>query len=290
MSDEPHNSSLPRRELGRRLREFREGRKMTRTNAARRCEMGAQTLWRLETGRSSTIKRVTVNLLCDLYEVADEDREVLLWLAAESRKDGWWQSFAGGFSPWVELYIGLEAAAHSYSTWQSAILPGLLQVPEYRQSLWGLQGRPVDLDSELGLLAKRQERLGDPNFKLKALLKESVLHQNVGSKKIMVEQMCRLLEIGQLPNVSIRAVAVGAPVHLGLYSKDFVLLDFPEHLNPALTESPIVYFESIAGALYLDKPAEIEMYRAAWTDIERVALSENDTRSLIEARQKEYGS
>ncbi len=263
---------------------------MTRTTAARRCEMGSQTLWRLETGRSSTIKRVTVNLLCDLYEVTDEDREVLLWLAAESRKDGWWQSFAGGFAWWAELYIGLEAAACCHSTWQSVILPGLLQLPEYRRAIWQAQGRPVDIDSELRLLAKRQERLADPDFSFKAYLNESVLHQNVGGKEVMIRQMRRLFEISKLANVSVRAVPFGSPVHLGLHSKDFVFLEFPEHPNPALTESPVIYVESVAGALYLDKPAEIEMYRTIRADIERVALSENDTRSLIEARQKEYGS
>ncbi|WP_169541894.1 helix-turn-helix domain-containing protein [Nocardia jiangxiensis] len=284
------NSTLPRRVLGRRLREFREERKMSRTHAARACEMGSQTLWRLETGRSSEIKRVTVNLLCDLYGVVDEDRRILLWLATESRKDGWWQSFAGGFTAWVELYIGLEAEACSYSTWQSAILPGLLQIPEYRRALWELQGQPVDIESELGLLAKRQERVADPSFTLKALVNESALRQNVGGKDVMVQQMRHLLEIARLPNVSVRTVPFSAPVHLGLHSKDFVFLEFPEHPNPALTESPVIYIENSAGALYLDKPAEIEIYRATRADIERVALSENDTRSLIEARQKEYGS
>ncbi|MQY21738.1 hypothetical protein NRB20_48510 [Nocardia sp. RB20] len=263
---------------------------MSRMHAARSCEMGSQTLWRLETGRSSEVKRVTVNLLCDLYGVSDEDRQALLWLAAESRKDGWWQSFAGGIEPEVELYVGLEGAACRVSTWQSLILPGLLQLPEYRRAIWDTQGRPVNIDSELGILAKRQERLDDPNFTFSALLNESVLRHNMCGNEAMVRQLSHILEVSKLPNVSIRIVPFTAPPHLGLHVKDFVFLEFPEHLNPILTEPPVIYVESLAGVLYLDKPAEIELFRNARADVERVALSENDTRGLIEAMQKEYGS
>lgn len=285
-----NSSTLPRRVLGRRLREIREDRKMSRTYAARKCEMGSQTLWRLETGRSTVVKRVTVNLLCNLYEVAEEDRRALLWLAAESKKDGWWQSFAGGLEPEVELYVGLEGLASRVSTWQSLILPGLLQIPEYRRAIWDAQGRPVDIDSELGLLAKRQERLADPGFGFTARLNEHALRQNLGDKAVMRRQMRHLLEVSRLPNVSIGVVPSDAPIHLGLHAKDFVFLEFPAHPSPILTEPPVVYVESLAGVLYLDKPAEIEMYRTVQGDIERVALSENDTRSLIEAIAKECGS
>ncbi|MQY18575.1 hypothetical protein NRB20_16540 [Nocardia sp. RB20] len=263
---------------------------MSRMTAARSCEMGSQTLWRLETGRSSEVKRVTVNLLCNLYGVGDEDREVLLWLAGESRKDGWWQSFVGGLAPDAELYVGLEGTASQLATWQMAVLPGLLQIPEYRRAISEAQGEPDDIDSEIRLLEKRQERLADPNFTLVALLNESVLHQNIGGKHVMARQMIHLLKVGELPNVSIRVVRSDASVHWGLFAKDFVLMEFPEHLNPVLTEPPVVYVESLAGVLYLDKPAEIELYRATRADIERVALGENDTRSLIEAIEKEYGS
>ncbi len=262
---------------------------MTRTNAARRCEMGSQTLWRLETGRSSTIKRVTVNLLCDLYEVTDDERRVLLWLAEESRKDGWWQSFAGGLAPDAELYVGLEGAACRLATWHMAVLPGLLQIPEYRRAIWEAQGRPVHIDSELGILAKRQERLDDPSFTFTVFLYDSVLRQNIGGKAVMISQLRHLLEGSRLPNVSIRIVPFDAPIHLGLHAKDFSFLEFPEHPNPVLTEPPVIYVESLAGVLYLDKPAEIELYQDARHDLERVALSENDTRSLIEAIQKEWG-
>ncbi|MFI7666472.1 Scr1 family TA system antitoxin-like transcriptional regulator [Nocardia sp. NPDC049526] len=76
--------------------------------------------------------------------------------------------------------------------------------------------------------------------------------------------------------------------HLGLTTKDFVLLEFPTHPNPTLSEPPVVYVEGFTGALYLDRPDEIDQYRAAWAEIRAVALSERQTRELVLTIAKEY--
>lgn len=289
LSTESNNTTLPRRVLGRRLRELREERKMSRTRAAQACEMGSQTLWRLESGRGSEIKRMVVNALCDLYEASDDDRRLLLWLAQESKKDGWWQSYTGAMVPEFEMFVGLEQSASRVISWQSTLLPGLLQTPGYRRAVWDAQGRPVEIGTDIDLITKRQDRLHDSeSFVLEALLSESALHYCIGGEQNMSEQLNRLVEIGDLPNVSIRAVEFQAANHLGLVTKDFVYLEFPAHPNPALNESPIVYVEGFSGNLYLDKPSEIAQYQAACSAIQRVALSEHETRSLIGAIAKEY--
>lgn len=164
MSIEPNPPTLPRRVLGRRLREMRELAGLSRAHVARRCEMGVQTLWRLETGRNSETKKIIVNALCDVYEASVDDRRDLLWLVDESRKDGWWQSYDGAVVPEVEMYLDLEQAACEVFTWQTMSLPGLLQTPDYRRAMWEIAktlGHPVDLDREILLLQRRQERLRD---------------------------------------------------------------------------------------------------------------------------------
>ncbi|MFI6778959.1 helix-turn-helix domain-containing protein [Nocardia sp. NPDC050412] len=295
LSTESNITTLPRRVLGQRLRELREERKMSRARAAQACEMGSQTLWRLESGRNSEIKKMVINALCDLYRASDTDRRVLLWLAQESRKDGWWQSYTDAIAPDFEMFFGLEQSASRVISWQSTLLPGLLQTPGYRRAMWEIStaqpGRPLDADREVDLIAKRQERIHDSeNFTLEVLLSESVLRHRVGSDEVMADQLKRLIEVGNRPNVSIRIVPFNAPNHLGLTTKDFVYIEFPAHPNPALKEPPVVYVEGFTGALYLDKGDEVEQYLAAYADIHRVALSEHDTRSHIMAVAKEYGA
>ncbi|WP_433193213.1 helix-turn-helix domain-containing protein [Nocardia sp. CA-107356] len=289
LSTESNNTTLPRRVLGRRLRELREERQMSRTRAAQACEMGSQTLWRLESGRGSEIKKMVINALCDLYQASDDDRRVLLWLAQESRKDGWWQSYTDAITLDAQMFIGLEQSASRIVAWQSTLLPGLLQTPDYRRALWEAENQPVDIGLDLGLIAKRQGRLHDSEtFTLQAVLGESALLHHIGGTRVMTNQLRYLVEVGKLPNVSIRVVRFNAPNHLGLATRDFVYLEFPEHSNPALTEPPVVYVEGFTGMLYLDKPGEIERYWAACSAIQSVALDEQDTRRLIEAIAKEY--
>ncbi|WP_328396959.1 helix-turn-helix domain-containing protein [Nocardia sp. NBC_00416] len=291
MPSESNPSTLPRRILGRRLRELREAAKMSRAYAAQECEMGSQTLWRLESGRNSEAKRMVINALCDLYEASGEERRELIWLAQESRKDGWWQSFADTMVPEVEMYVGLEQSASSSTTWQSTLVPGLLQTSDYRHAVWEIgksQRQRIDLIREVELLTQRQKRLYTDDFTFRAFMCESVLRRHVGGRKVMVDQMRRLIEVGTRPNVSIRVVGFDAPNHSGIINKDFVYLDFPEHLNPALSEPPVVYIEGFTGDMYLDKPLETEAYRAAYSDIDRVALDERDTRGLIEQIAKEF--
>ncbi|NEW51770.1 helix-turn-helix domain-containing protein [Nocardia cyriacigeorgica] len=291
---ESNPSTLPRRVLGRRLLELRESRELSRALAARQVQMGAQTLWRLESGRSSEVKRMVINALCDLYESSAEDRRELLWLAEETKKEGWWQSYADAMVPEVEMYLDLERAASTVTTWQSVVVPGLLQTPAYRRAMWEVfssQGREVDGDREIDLVTKRQARLDDvEGFALNVLLWESALRHRIGDVSDMADQLEHLIQACGLPNVSIRVVELSAASHLGLISKDFVYLEFPQHLNPVLSEPPVVYVEGYTGDLYLEKPQEVRRYQAACADIRRVALDEPDTRGLLEALLKEYRS
>lgn len=285
--------TLPRRVLGRRLRELREEAGMSRANAARRCEMGAQTLWRLESGRTSETKGMVVNALCDAYEASAEDRRELLWLVEESRKDGWWQSsFADAVVPEAEMFLGLEQAACEVFTWQTTTLPGLLQTHRYRYAMWEIAkplGRPIELHREITLLQRRQARLhNSSDFTFEAALSEAALRHPIGGAETMAEQLDHLLKMAALPSVSLRVVPLDATDHLGWTTKHFVYLEFPDHVNPALTEPPVIYVEGFTGSLHLDKPSEVEQYQAARASILQVALDESDTQRLIEVAAREH--
>ncbi|NKY57645.1 helix-turn-helix domain-containing protein [Nocardia flavorosea] len=271
---------------------MREVAGLTRAKAARKCEMGAQTLWRLESGRNKETKKMVVNALCDTYEASADDRRELLWLVDESRKDGWWHSYADAVVPEAEMFVGLEQAARTVFSWQTMTLPGLLQTPGYRRAMWTIGeplGRKIDLEREIDLLRRRQERLSDPSgFTLEVVLDESALRAPIGGMAAMADQLDHLVELSARPHISIRVVPLGAPQHLGMAAKHFVYLEFPDHLNPVLTEPPVVYVEGFTGGLYLDKPNEIEQYQAARASVLEVALDDRDTERLLEATAREY--
>jgi hypothetical protein len=73
----------------------------------------------------------------------------------------------------------------------------------------------------------------------------------------------------------------GAGLHRGVMSGPFELLRFPLHGNGQETEPPVVYVEGFTGALYLDRPREIDRYDTAFTNIWETSLDERATHELI---------
>ncbi|MFE2742856.1 DUF5753 domain-containing protein [Streptomyces scopuliridis] len=92
-------------------------------------------------------------------------------------------------------------------------------------------------------------------------LNEAVLRRPVGGDKVMAEQLERLVHLNELDNVSIRVVPYTAGSHDGIMSGPFVMMRFPTNGDGRETEPPTVYVEGFTGALYLDRPNEIERYR-----------------------------
>lgn len=97
----------------------------------------------------------------------------------------------------------------------------------------------------------------------------------------MVPQLERLAAASELPNVSVRVLAFTAGLHRGILSGPFVMLRFPVNSNGQETEPPTVYVESFTGALYLDKPHEVERYDAAFANIWGASLDETASKDLI---------
>ncbi|WDZ82636.1 DUF5753 domain-containing protein [Micromonospora cathayae] len=119
-----------------------------------------------------------------------------------------------------------------------------------------------------------------PPPKLEVILAEAALLRTVGSAAIMVDQLRHLLDVGELPNVSVRVLPLPAGLHRGVEAGTFVILDFP--LDKRTTPEPsVVYCESWTGALYLDRPEEYAAHEKAWTSLDELALDETQSRHLI---------
>jgi hypothetical protein len=122
---------------------------------------------------------------------------------------------------------------------------------------------------------------------LHVVLNEATIRRPVGGKEVMANQLSRLVEASELPNVSLRIMPFDAGLHHGIMSGPFVILRFPRNGDGKETEPPTVYVDGFTGALYLDKPAEIERYAQAFTDIWETALDEEPSRDLIQQTMRE---
>jgi transcriptional regulator with XRE-family HTH domain len=294
MPEATTGSTVPRRQLGRYLRDLRGQARLTVKAAAEHLEWSEAKIWRIETGQTS-LRSLDVEQMCRLYGAAAELTEALMALARETKARGWWLSYGDVIPEGFDVYIGLEEAAARLSWYESELMPGLFQTEDYARILiaTGNQNLPDDeIQRQVQLRIARQalvSRVTDPP-ELNVVLNESILRRPVGGKRVMAEQLDRLWHVSELANVSIRVMPFDAGLHYGIMSGPFVMLEFPVNGNGNASEPPTIYVDGFTGALYLDKPHEIDRYSTAFKDIWGAALDEMSTKDLIAQAARELGT
>ena len=291
MADIQAGSTVPRRQLGRYLRDLRTAAGITVRAAARDLERSEPTIWRIESGLTST-RSVEVKLMCELYGATADMTQALMALAKETKARGWWQAYGDVVPEWLDLYIGLEAAANRISWYEPDLVPGLFQTEDYARALIRLD-LPDEGDDEVGrrvqLRLTRQAILRrpiDPPL-LRVAIRESVLRSPVGGNEVMAAQLDRLAEVSELPNMSLRVVRFSAGLHSGMISGRFEILRFPLNGGGEESEPPTVFSDLFTGALYLDRPHEVARYDQAFGQIWDNAMDDDASRALLHEAAEE---
>jgi transcriptional regulator with XRE-family HTH domain len=289
--------TIARRILGMQLETLRERADITREAAATAIASARSTIWKMETGQPVRFNPVLIERLCQLYNATEKETQVVLELVKETKgAKGWWQAFTDDTIPKdFNLFVGLEDAANRITSYQTTFLPGLLHTEEYKRALiWTeFPNKPAeDAERMLQVGLKRRSRLTDEcnPLTLNVFVDESVLRRTTGNTEIMTAQLRHLLEVGQLPNVSIRVVPASVGAYRALLVGMFVLLEFPRHPTADLTVPPVVYVQGFLGDLYLESADEVRQYRQACAELDRLALDEAGSRALIFKIAKEYDS
>lgn len=278
---------MPARALGTRLKEARTSRGLTMLAAAQGIGASEQTIRRSERGLA---KQVTVTALCELYQVTPEMRQALLDLARQTNVQGWWHAYGDVVPAWFELYVSLEQAASRIRTFEPLLVPGLLQTPDYmRAAIQAVQPGLTDeqIHDRITVRRERQQIITrsfpDP-LRLEVVIAEAVLLADL-RPGVMREQLQHLVRAAELPTVSVRILPLAVGPHRGSVAGAFAVLDFPaekDHIPPST-----VYGESHTGAIYLDKPGEIEAYEQIWGALDDVVLNQPDSIKKMSEMMKE---
>jgi Domain of unknown function (DUF5753)/Helix-turn-helix domain/Domain of unknown function (DUF397) len=264
--------TVRRRELGAVLRRLREEREMSVKQVTEHLLCSPSKISRIETGQRGATLR-DVRDLCDFYGVRDEaERERLMTLAREGKQQGWWQSYDLPYS----MYVGLESEAVSIKDYDSAVVPGLLQTPDYARAMFKSPLPEPDLpeitdeviDQRVAARLRRQRLLAEEGHKLDfwAILDEAVLHRTVGSATVMREQLRHLADAAKLSNVTIQVIPYSVGAHPALDST-FNILTF------AGAVPEIVYVEGLVGKVYVERPEDVDRYRRVFAHLSEMALT-----------------
>jgi hypothetical protein len=230
--------------------------------------------------------------MCRIYGAPPDLTEALMGLAKETKARGWWHAYGDVIPEWLDIYIGLEEAAAQLSAYQTELVPGLLQTEQYARAVITADNPGVDQE-EIGrrvhvriarqALIRRQ--MAPPQ--LTVVLNEAILRRPVGGRAVMAAQLDSLAGSAGLPHVTVRVVPFGAGLHHGVMSGPFVILRFPRNGDGRESEPATVYVEGFTGALYLDKPHEVQRYATAFQSIWAAALDEPASLGLISKAAEE---
>jgi hypothetical protein len=228
----------------------------------------------METGQRGATLR-DIRDLCSLYSVTDAElRSQLTNLAAEGKKQGWWQDFDRSFP----TYINLENEASSIRSFDSALVPELLQTADYVRAVHE-RTLPAPSDDRVEEFAKltgtRQQILTAGNLEsFEVIIDDAVLHRLVGGTGVMVAQIKKIIEYSSYPNISLRVVPYGIGAHPAVGS-NFRIMDFPGQAPS------VVHVDGLVGSIYLEQRTDLERYDEIFQALRAVALSPGESLKML---------
>lgn len=203
--------------------------------------------------------------ICDALDIDGVDREYLLGLT-RSAEGVIVQITSGGTAGLqsVGRLIEYERISTRILDVAPLLVPGLLQTTGYAGVI--MAGLP-DAELRVALRAGRRDILTrrDP-CELTAFIGSQALTDPIAGPQVMREQFAHLIDLGKLPNVTIRVVPAGPGYHVALAGA-FKLIEFAK-------SPPVVLVENHRASVYLYDPDDVlEYIEASATISQHVAMS-----------------
>ncbi|WP_327150242.1 helix-turn-helix domain-containing protein [Nocardia sp. NBC_01329] len=280
-------TTLPRRQLGRALRDARHAHGATLDQVARDTEFSRATLSRIELGQYERIKVREVEYLCRYYGLSSEKMSYLKAVAAQSSTTVWWQGYrhvlGGGFTTYLEL----ESYATELQVFQPLIVPGLLQTGDYARQIFAKYspGESEDsIEGKVELRMRRYARLTRRHLRIRVefVIHESVLHAVVGSARVMAAQCRHIADISARDNIEVRVLPFSAGIPTGGVMTPFIVLGFLDG------EPSAVYAEAALGSTTFDDAEDVLRYRSLYDLIRAATIDETASRDRIRKIARRY--
>ncbi|MGH3815249.1 MAG: helix-turn-helix domain-containing protein [Pseudonocardiaceae bacterium] len=274
--------TVPARRLGRELKRLREAAGKTQVEVGKWVGTPSTTISKIENAERNA-PMPHLKLMLQYYEVDPAHAEYLTQLSQQAREPGWWADYGDVVPTWFQEYVGLESAASEVWTYEQEYVPGLLQTKAYTEAMTLAVSSTGPSESAEGFArvrATRQQRLsGDVPMMLRAVLSEAVFHRQVGGPEVMREQVARLREAASRPNITVQVLPFSVGAHPGM-TGPFTMLRFAER------SMDVVFVEQRGGAIYLERPVDVDLHEATFERLSDLALSDDDTISLLNEMER----
>ncbi len=275
--------TIPRWQLGEELNRLRNQAGCSKQRIAQRLRCSVSKIEKIEAGDVKTNLAELEAILTE-YNLPQRAWEPLLDLQRLGATRGWWSRFGKLPAPFSD-FLGLETAASAIRNVELAVVPGLFQTEEYARALAATDRvDPSDeaVEREVALRLARQEQiLGTDPPEITLLLDEAVLHRQVGGPQVLRRQ---LLALAGLPrSVHLQVVPFSHGGYPGINGR-FMIFEFPDDLH-----EPVVYVETQAGNLYLERTEEVTRCIRIHQHLLGAALSRTRSVALVREFARKLG-
>ena len=227
---------------------------------------------------------VDVSAILAVCDILPPKRDELLEISRHAAEPGWWQEYGEALPVELRTLSEYEDAAITITSFETVVVPGLLQTPDYMRAL--IYKTPAIPNKEIpARIAARKERQGifDRPYpaRFRFFIDEYALSRTGPGGETMSDQVHHLLRMAVRPYVEIRIIPDGVGFHPG--QMPFKLMDFMEF-------HPVVFIESQTSALFLERRETIASYRRVIGHLASVALDERLSREWLATLATELGA
>ncbi|WP_326619101.1 Scr1 family TA system antitoxin-like transcriptional regulator [Streptomyces anulatus] len=253
--------------IGAQLRHFRKLAGLTQATLAEHLGVGEDTIASIEQGR----RALQLDLAVQLDELLDTKGALKVAVERVPKKER--------YQALVKDFVQLEQGAVSLFSYESQLIPGLLQTEEYARLIFSSHYPPLEeeeIEKRVTTRLNRQKILErKPRPILHFILEESILRAELGKPEVMLEQLVNLRRCMDLPFVSIQIMPRKTPKHAGL-AGPLVLLETPDH-------DQLVYVEMHLRAELYDDPADVSSLMQKYGMLRTQALTAEESARLLDA-------
>ncbi|MFD0165825.1 helix-turn-helix domain-containing protein [Streptomyces decoyicus] len=267
-----------RGELGAALRALRRASGKEAKAVARSAVMSASKLSKIETGKAAP-SVVDVERILTTIGVSDEVKaEYLEAVRTEATEATAWRLIRRmGIHKAQQQTRALEAHMALLRLFQPALVPGLLQTPEYIRAILSRHDLGEDvLTRTIGARIERQQALYDSTKELHFIITEPVLRWRIVSAARMAEQVDRLVSLSRLPNIDIRIVPLSAQQQ-DIANHAFVIRD-----------DRTVSVETVHAEVVVTDPRDVAVYVRKFEGFTSNALAGDDMRAMLEGIRDDF--
>jgi len=277
----PVSPAVRRRRLAAELREIRESKNKSGEAVAAALKWSPSKISRYERARTGLRPREVERLL-DYYGITGPRRAHLLALAEDAAQKAWWEEFGDSLSEDYQQFIGLEHEAASIAIWHVVVVPGLLQTEAYARHIIGSYSRvepnpPGMIGRMVRVRMRRQQELNRAGLQLSVVLDESILTRRVGDESVMYEQLQRLAQAADRPNLTLQILPLDAQQIA--FGESFVVFGFGADDDAVLQD--VVSTEHLRSGATLQGERETYLYRLAFQMLAGAALDPASSRALV---------